>query len=246
MNSLYNKLMAEKGAPRAANAPNQTQMRGAPMSLRSAMQKYAVGGGVGSPPPSASDINSFVQANIENPQAILQAAQRYGVSMDALADATGYSSAQIDDYFGNAGLGSFNARPAPVVEGSGFFNQTPIPPVMPSERLNIPPQPADIPLTFMPNEGLNEPEVNFKSFVPEYFEKASNSVETENPSMFSPDPNPSLTIPDRIKGGNPINPNAGIPLELLKKLAERANDPFSSQITQQDQIMKLLQSLGMK
>jgi hypothetical protein len=227
--------MAEKGAPRAANAPNQTQMRGAPMSLRSAMQKYAVGGGVGSPPPSAGDINSFVQANIGNPQAILQAAQQYGVSMDALADATGYSSAQIDDYFGNAGLGSFNARPAPV----------PIPPVMPNEGLNDPEVNFK---SFVPEYRgrIDDPEVNFKSFVPEYFEKASNSVETENPSMFSPDPNPSLTIPDRIKGGNPINPNAGIPLELLKKLAERANDPFSSQISQQDQIMKLLQSLGMK
>ena len=235
--------MAEKGAPRAANNPTTTQLRSAPMNLRSAMQKYAVGGGVGSPPPSASDINSFVQANIGNPQAIMQAAQQYGVSMDDLANATGYSSSQIDDYFGNAGLGSMGTRPAPVVEGSGFINQTPIPPVMPSERLDIPPQPADIPSTVMPNEGLNEPEVNFRDFVPEYREKASNSVETENPSMFSPDPNPSLPIPSRTKGGNPIDPNTGIPIELLKKLAERANDPFSSQITQQDELMKLIQLL---
>ena len=227
MNPLYNKLMAEKGAPRAANNPNTTQLRSAPMNLRSAMNKYAMGGDVQSPPPSAGDINNFVQANIGNPQAILQAAQQYGVSMDALADATGYSSAQIDDYFGNAGLGSLNARPAPVVEGSGFFNQTPIPPVM-------------------PNKGLNEPEVNFKSFVPEYFEKASNSVETENPSMFSPDPNP---IQGRTKNLGPVQGvfnGQTISPELLRKIQESMRDPFGSQLTQQDELMKLLQALKAK
>ena len=143
MNSLYNKLMAEKGAPRAANNPNTSQLRSAPMNLRSAMNKYAQGGGVGSPPPSAGDINNFVQANIGNPQAILQAAQQYGVSMDDLANATGYSSAQIDDYFGNAGLGSMGTQPAPNAVNSGTFY--------------VPP-PEDIPETVMPNEGLNEPE----------------------------------------------------------------------------------------
>ena len=231
MNSLYNRLMAEKGAPRAANNPNTTQLRSAPMNLRSAMQKYADGGGVGSPPPSAGDINSFVQANIGNPQAIAQAAQQYGVSMDDLANATGYSSSQINDYFGNAGLSPFNVQPALNEEDSGMFN--------------VPP-PEDIPLTVMPNEGLNEPEVNSGGFFPEYRGRMDDPLETQNPSMFSPDPNPNLTIPNRVKGGNPINPNAGIPRELLEKLAERANNPFSSQITQQDQIMKLLQSLGMK
>ena len=233
MNPLYNRLMAEKGAPRAANNPNTTQLRSAPMNLRSAMQKYADGGGVGSPPPSAGDINSFVQANLGNPQAIADAARQYGVSMDDLANATGYSSSQINDYFGNAGLSPFNVQPAPNVEGSGMFN--------------VPP-PEDIPLTVMPNEGLNEPAMFDEGYgpVPEYRGRMDDPLETQNPSMFSPDPNPSLTIPNRVKGGNPINPNAGIPLELLKKLAERANDPFSSQVTQQDQIMKLLQSLGMK
>ena len=231
--------MAEKGAPRAANNPNTTQLRSAPMSLRSAMNKYAMGGGVGSPPPSAGDINSFVQANMGNPQAIMQAAQQYGVSMDDLANATGYSSNQINDYFGNAGLGSMGTRPAPVVEGSGFINQTPIPPVMPSEGLNIQ---TPIP-PVMPNEGLNEPEVNFKSFVPEYFEKASNSVETENPSMFSPDPNP---VQGRTK---PFDPARGVfndqtvSPELLRKIQESMRNPFGSQLTQQDELMKLIQLL---
>jgi len=41
--------MASKGAPKAAGASNSTQLRKAPMSLRSAMRKYAEGG----------DVNSF-------------------------------------------------------------------------------------------------------------------------------------------------------------------------------------------
>ena len=213
MASLYEKLMAEKGAPRAANAPNQTQMRGAPMNLRSAMQKYAVGGGVGSPPPSAGDINSFVQANIGNPQAIADAARQYGVSMDDLANATGYSSGQINDYFGNAGLSPFDARPAPSVMGSGTFNV---------------PSPEDIPQTVMPNEGLNEPEVNFGNFVPEYRGRLDDPLETQNPSMFSPDP-----MQGRINNLDPV----------LRKIQESISNPFGSQITSQDDLIKLLQAL---
>jgi hypothetical protein len=217
MASLYEKLMAEKGAPRAANAPNQTQMRGAPMNLRSAMQKYAVGGGVGSPPPSAGDINSFVQANIGNPQAIADAARQYGVSMDDLAGATGYSSNQINDYFGNAGLSPFDARPAPSVMGSGTFNV---------------PSPEDIPQTVMPNEGLNEPEVNFKNFVPEYRGRLDDPLTTQNP--------PETYDP---RSASPANLDPVISSELLRKIQESMGNPFGSQITSQDKLIKLLQAL---
>jgi hypothetical protein len=241
MNPLYNKLMAEKGAPRAANNPNTTQLRSAPMNLRSAMNKYAEGGGVGSPPPSASDINSFVQANIGNPQAILQAAQQYGVSMDALADATGYSSAQIDDYFGNAGLGSFNARPAPVVEGSGFFNQTPIPPVMPSEGLNDP----DMPRT------TGQPPYDYGT-APDRSAIDAAILATQNPPQvteeslspylptFTPPPISQESLSPYLPTFTP--PDSSIPPELLKKIKEM-NDPFGSQLTQQDDLAKLIQLL---
>jgi hypothetical protein len=138
MNSLYEQLMAAKGAPRVGGASNTTQMREAPMNLRSAMRKYAAGGGVQGmtpqppvpPPPqiSASEINNFVQANLGNPQAIADAARQYGVSADALASATGYSGQQINDYFGNAGLNPF-APQAPVYEPAPTVN--PIPPQKP-------------------------------------------------------------------------------------------------------------------
>jgi hypothetical protein len=243
--------MAEKGAPRAANNPNTTQLRSAPMNLRSAMQKYAVGGGVGSPPPSASDINSFVQANIGNPQAIMQAAQQYGVSMDDLANATGYSSSQINDYFGNAGLGSMGTRPAgnaglgamgtrpaPVVEGSGFLNQTPIPPVMPNEGLNEPEYPGAQEYGLDDSDPvslgvMNTPQTTEESLSPYLPRFTPPAVSEESLSPYLPKFTP---------------PNSTIPPELLKMMQERG-DPFGSQITQQDQqekIMKLLQSLGMK
>jgi len=210
--------MAEKGAPRAANNPNTTQLRGAPMNLRSAMQKYADGGGVGSPPPTAGDINSFVQANIGNPQAIADAARQYGVSMDDLAGATGYSSSQISDYFGNAGINPFEARPSlPPVEGSGTFN--------------VPPQPADIPLTYMPNEGLNEPDMPRTTGQPPY---DYGSV---------PELNRSAIDAARLATQNPPQVDySSIPPELLKKIKEMSN-PFSSQLTQQDDLAKLIQLL---
>jgi hypothetical protein len=229
MNPLYNRLMAEKGAPRAANNPNTTQLHGAPMNLRSAMQKYAIGGGVGFPPPSAGDINSFVQANLGNPQAIMQAAQQYGVSMDDLANATGYSSNQINDYFGNAGLGSFGTKPTPPsVEGSGTFNVTPPPseiptrPGMPDEFMFNPPEPANLP----PKSG--QPPYDYGS-VPESerggIDKALKTL--QNPPQMAP----SSTLPP----------------ELLQKIAQQlsqgASNPFGSEITQQDELLKLLKAL---
>lgn len=231
--------MAKKGAPRAANNPNITQLRSAPMNLRSAMQKYAVGGGVGSPPPSASDINSFVQANIGNPQAIMQAAQQYGVSMDDLANATGYSSSQIDDYFGNAGYGTSRSKPiAPQVVGSGAFN--------------VPP-PESIPQTVMPNEGLNEPEYPVaQEYDLDNTDPVSlgvmNTPQTTEESL-SPYL-PTFTPPASQESLSPYlptftPPNSTIPPELLKMIQERGN-PFGSQITQDDEMMKLIELLKAK
>jgi hypothetical protein len=54
MASLYEQLMAAKGAPKAAAAPNSTQLRKAPVSLRSAMRKYAAGGDVSDTAPDYS------------------------------------------------------------------------------------------------------------------------------------------------------------------------------------------------
>ena len=46
MASLYQQLMAAKGAPKADRNPNAMQVQSAPMNLRSAMRKYAEGGNV--------------------------------------------------------------------------------------------------------------------------------------------------------------------------------------------------------
>ena len=57
MASLYEQLMASKGAPKAAAASNSMQLRKAPMSLRSAMRKYAEGGDVTNAAPDYSRAN---------------------------------------------------------------------------------------------------------------------------------------------------------------------------------------------
>jgi len=236
MNSLYNKLMAEKGAPRAANSPNQTQLRGAPMNLRSAMQKYAEGGGVGSPPPSAGDINSFVQANMGNPQAIADAARQYGVSMDDLAGATGYSSSQINDYFGNAGLNPFGYQSPPQVQG--HTTPEPIRPDRPEPtRPFIEPVPPSymIPPSKGGDEGYNEPEIDYGSFEPEY----RGRLDSQNPSQVTEE-SLSPYLPTYTPPSTSVSP------ELLRKIQESMANPFGSQITSQDELMKLLQALKAK
>lgn len=63
-------------------------------------------------------IASFVQQNINNPAAIASAAAQYGVTAADLANATGYSLADVNNYFKNAGLSvnqgtAFPERPTP-------------------------------------------------------------------------------------------------------------------------------------
>ena len=179
--------MAAKGAPIAANAPNTTQIRSAPMNLRSAMSKYAVGGEVST---SQSPFEELLSSYIEN-----------------------------------------------------------------SGAPNVPP-PSTIPLTVMPNEGLNEPMLDDKDFygeVPEYY--GNPDLIAQNPG-FSPDPDP--TYPRASPDPNPIDLGGGksflgssprnfddpaITPELLRKIQESLNDSSRANRTQQDQLMRLIQSL---
>jgi len=84
---------------------------------------------------SDSDISSFVEANIGNPQAIADAAQQYGVSSTDLSRATGYDSNTVNNYFGDAGItqpfGPIGPAPTPSdtgnTTGAGIFQNTPTP-----------------------------------------------------------------------------------------------------------------------
>jgi len=80
---------------------------------------------------SDTDINSFVQQNMGNPQAIADAAQQYGISPERLSQVTGYDMGTVNDYFGNAGVNMWG-QPAPQVQAT---TPEPIPPQAP-----IPPQ----------------------------------------------------------------------------------------------------------
>jgi hypothetical protein len=67
------------------------------------------------PKVSDADINAYVTQNINNPQAIAQAAQQYGVSADDLSRATGYDINTVNSYFGNAGITPYWQQQAPQV-----------------------------------------------------------------------------------------------------------------------------------
>jgi len=227
MNPLYNRLMAEKGAPRAANAPNTTQLRSAPMNLQSAMQKYAYGGDV-------------------DPQNDPSKSQAMQVAL-------------FQKLLASGGMGALGTGSAPM--GSGKFN--------------VPP-PEEISQTFMPNEGFNEPmpeEGYGGSAVPAYMGRSNEpsvgyggvpgseygaidaaKLATQNPPQatqnlgFSPDLPPSSNS-GRMKSLAPVPTNfenSSISPELLRKIQESMGNPFGSQVTQQEQLMKLLQNLGMK
>jgi hypothetical protein len=53
---------------------------------------------------SGTDISNFIQQNLNNPQAIAQAAQQYGISSADIAAATGYKPEQQVSYFEKAGM----------------------------------------------------------------------------------------------------------------------------------------------
>lgn len=55
-------------------------------------------------PQQAADIKAFVDANLANPKAIADAAKQYGVTAEDLQQTTGYTMAQIGQYFSDAGI----------------------------------------------------------------------------------------------------------------------------------------------
>jgi len=56
-------------------------------------------------------VKDYVSQNLANPQNIASGLQQYGVTLDRLAEATGYSGKQIDDYFGSAGVKPVSVDP---------------------------------------------------------------------------------------------------------------------------------------
>lgn len=102
---------------------------------------YYGGGMGGTAPVSNEDINAFVQANLNNPAAIADAARKYGVSQNQLMGATGYSNEQIGSFFQNAGMANpFERMPPqyqqPTMGGTGGGFDT----MMKNAGFNIAPQ----------------------------------------------------------------------------------------------------------
>lgn len=64
--------------------------------------EVAAAAGAAAAPFSNAAIKSFVDSNINNPQAIADAAKKYGISNTRISEATGYSITQVNDYLKNA------------------------------------------------------------------------------------------------------------------------------------------------
>jgi hypothetical protein len=128
MANLYDLLMAKERG-NIKDAPNKQRIGQAPLNLRSAM-KYAVGG------LTDADISAYVQANIGNPAAIAEAAQKYQVTADDLARATGYSPQEVNTYFSSAGVGGPYREPQ-----QGMSPEATRPPETMSPREAPPPPP---------------------------------------------------------------------------------------------------------
>jgi hypothetical protein len=63
---------------------------------------------------SSQEISNFVMANLDNPSAIAQAAQQYGVSSSDIASAVGVPVSTVTSYFSNAGIAAPPITSAPV------------------------------------------------------------------------------------------------------------------------------------
>ena len=99
---------------------------------------------------SDADILAYVQANINDPGAIAAAAAQYGVSLDDLSRATGYSAPEVSNYFQQAqidtsGFGAPVApvEPTPLPEPQSYT--PPEPPAPPEPTYYAPPEPTPVP-----------------------------------------------------------------------------------------------------
>jgi hypothetical protein len=92
--------------------------------------------------PSDEQILAFVQANIDNPALIAEAAAQYGVSVEDLSRATGYDSNAVVSYFQQADVDppTYESPPTGGLNAVSVAEQPP-PPPPPDERIYEPPRP---------------------------------------------------------------------------------------------------------
>jgi len=98
---------------------------------------------------SDADILAYVQANINDPGAIAAAAAQYGVSLDDLSRATGYSAPEVSNYFQQAQIDTSNlvaqpVAPTPMPEPVSYTPPEP-PPAPEPTYYAPPPEPTPTP-----------------------------------------------------------------------------------------------------
>lgn len=236
MNSLYKKLMEAKGAPQAAASPNSTQLRSAPMNLRSAMQKYAMGGNIDgneggvspqqqaailaslrSPPPGA------MNTGVKSTEGLLASLAGMGTAVNAQPDYRGYAE-----------------EPVPFPEN--------LPPMNPFASGNIYPSdqtdPYGEPIApDLKNPLPREVRSQIQQIDEGYGDRpypigvSSDTGEVERMPMFSVEPNyPGPVETPEAKFGS----NEGMASLLAKLLNDQSG---AGVLRNQDQLMKLIQTL---
>ena len=111
---------------------------------------------------SAEDIKNFVMANLDNPSAIAQAAQQYGISSDAIASAVGVPVSTVTSYFADAGV---TAPPPAAVTPTTTPTPTPTPTTVSTDAPVVPtttPTPTSTTTPFVP-EVANDPSQEFNT-----------------------------------------------------------------------------------
>ena len=110
---------------------------------------------------SDADILAYVQANINDPGAIAAAAAQYGVSLDDLSRATGYSAPEVSNYFQQAEIDTSNlvarpVAPTPLPEPVSYTQPEPPAPTYTAP----PPEPTPAPSRY----NISSPEVRAQVF----------------------------------------------------------------------------------
>ena len=122
---------------------------------------------------SDADILAYVQANINDPGAIAAAAAQYGVSLDDLTRATGYSAPEVNNYFSQANIDTSNLVARPVE-----------PPPMPEPVSYTPPEPPE-PTYYAPPTVTPVPSVLPEPAAPTYNYAGGRGTVREDTSTFN-------------------------------------------------------------
>lgn len=180
---------------------------------------------------SDADILAYVQANINDPGAIAAAAAQYGVSLDDLTRATGYSAPEVSNYFQQANIDTSNlvarpVEPTPLPEPVSYTPPEPPEPTYyaPPTVTPVPsvlPEPAAPTYNYAGGRGtVREDTQTFNDVndfgVHDYYAQPQTATRPEPPTpnipIVPPEPPPRLSVLPEPPPPRPIAPDIMTPM----------------------------------